>query len=261
AGESNGAGGARSEWRERSEIGAGRFSPGSLCHFEQAGRAHSAADAHRDHNVFHCAPLALDERMPSHPRAAHPVWMADRNRATVDVQPLVRDAQPVAAIYDLARKRFVEFPQPDVVHLEAVTLQQLGHRVYRPDSHLVGSASRRRHPAIDAERVLSALLGLRAFHQHADRGAVGELARVARGDEITRTLYRRQREQPFQSGAGAVAFVALERDLLVGGLAGLLVIEALGNRGADDLVFATSGLLRGEGSLLTLERILVLSFA
>src|SRR5208282_5045095 len=114
---------------------------------------------------------------------------------------------------------------------------------------------------IDAERMQPALLGLRAFHQHADRGAVGELACVARAGESARTLYRRQREEPFQSGAGAVAFVAIKRDLLARALAGLLVIEALGNSGGDDLAVETSGLLRGEGSLLTLERILVLSFA
>ena len=35
------------------------------------------------------APLALDQRMADHARAAHAIGMADRDRAAVDVEPLV----------------------------------------------------------------------------------------------------------------------------------------------------------------------------
>src|SRR5665213_1416385 len=102
-------------------------------HLEQPGRTHPAADAHRDDNKFGAAPLALDEGMPDHARARHAVRMADRDRSAIDVEPVVRDAEPVAAIEHLAGERLVQFPQINVVDLESVLLQQLGHREDRAD--------------------------------------------------------------------------------------------------------------------------------
>ena len=75
-------------WSNEDQLSSSPIHAGSS-HFEQPGRAHPAADAHRDHNVFNAAPLALDQRMPGHPRSAHPVRMSNRNRATIHVEPLV----------------------------------------------------------------------------------------------------------------------------------------------------------------------------
>src|ERR1700674_4255803 len=52
---------------------------------KQSRRPHPPADAHRHHNFFRPAALPFDERVPDQPGAAHPVRMADRNRAAVDV--------------------------------------------------------------------------------------------------------------------------------------------------------------------------------
>src|SRR4029077_20270257 len=80
----------------------------SLMYLEQAGAPHAAADAHGDDGVFGAAAAAFDQYVAGHARTAHPVWVADRDRTAVDVQPLLRNAEAVAAIEHLARERFVE---------------------------------------------------------------------------------------------------------------------------------------------------------
>ena len=47
---------------------------------------------------FGAAALSFDQRVADHPRARHAVGVADRDRAAVDVELVVRDAEPVAAI-------------------------------------------------------------------------------------------------------------------------------------------------------------------
>ena len=44
----------------------------------------------------------------------HAVGMADGDRAAVDVEPIVGDAEPVAAVDHLHRERFVQLPEIDV---------------------------------------------------------------------------------------------------------------------------------------------------
>src|SRR3546814_1974325 len=60
--------------------------------------------------------------------------MADRDRAAVNVEQFVGDAQLVAAIEHLHRERLVQLPQPDIVHLEAEAFEQFGNREHRTRS-------------------------------------------------------------------------------------------------------------------------------
>ena len=69
---------------------------------EQGRSPHSAADAHADYHVLHSAPAPFQQRMADQARARHTEGMADRDSAAVDVEPIVGDAQPVAAVQDLA---------------------------------------------------------------------------------------------------------------------------------------------------------------
>ena len=103
--------------RERS-LGSGDF--------EQSRCAHAAADAHRDDDMTRATPLAFDQRVTGHARAAHAVGMADRDCTAVDVELVIVDAEPVAAVDDLDRERFVELPEADVVHLETMRLSSFG---------------------------------------------------------------------------------------------------------------------------------------
>src|SRR4051812_46560825 len=111
--------------------------PPSLTDLEQPGGALAAADAHGDDDALGTPPLALDQRVAEHARAAHPIRVADGDGAAVDVQPVRRQAEPVAAIEHLARERLVQLPKVDVVHREPVPLQQTGNGIDRPDPHLV----------------------------------------------------------------------------------------------------------------------------
>src|ERR1700733_5971795 len=121
--------------------------------FEQSGRAHAAADAHRHHDIARAAAFALDQGVTGHARAAHAIRMADRDRAAVDIELVVVDAEPVAAVENLDCEGFVEFPEADVVHLEAMRLEELRHREHRADAHLVRIAAGHGHAAIDPERL------------------------------------------------------------------------------------------------------------
>ena len=90
--------------------------------------------------------------------------------------------EAVAAVDDLRGERLVQLPHVDVVDLQAVTLQQLGHREHRADAHLVRLAAGDGEAAEDELRPDAE--GLGAIHRHHQRraGAVGELRRVAGGD-------------------------------------------------------------------------------
>jgi hypothetical protein len=104
---------------------------------EQSGRAHAAADAHRDDDILGAAALAFDQRRGRSARAGHAVGVADRDRAAVDVEPVVGDAELVLAVEHLHREGLVQLPQADVVDLEAEPLEQLGNREDRADAHFV----------------------------------------------------------------------------------------------------------------------------
>ena len=185
--------------------------------------------------VLRAAPLAFDQDMAGHARAAHAERMADRDRAAVHVELVLRNAEPVAAVEHLAGERLVQLPQVDVVHLHAGALQQLRHREHRADAHLVRLAARDREAAERAERLQALLLGELGAHHHAGRRAVGELARIAGRDEAA-LAHRLEAAQAFEVGVRAVALVALERDVLDAFRLGVLVDHLLLRRQRHDLV-------------------------
>src|SRR5882762_3643164 len=85
-------------FRRQSRIDAPRALLPALNHLEQARGTHPAADAHGHHDVL-CAPApAFYERVTREARAGSPVRMANRDGSAVDVQPVVGDAQTIAAI-------------------------------------------------------------------------------------------------------------------------------------------------------------------
>src|SRR5262249_38234953 len=93
---------------------------GASVDLEEPGGSHAAADAHGDDAALRLAAFAFDQDVAGHARAAHAVGMADRNRAAVDVENLLRNAEAVAAVERLARERLVQLPQIDVIHLQAL---------------------------------------------------------------------------------------------------------------------------------------------
>src|SRR6185436_21142714 len=101
----------------------------------------AAADAHRDDDLLRAAALALDERVADQTLPGHAVGMADGNRAAVDVEPIVGNAKPIAAVDHLHRERFIQLPEIDVLDLRPGPLEQLRHREHRADAHLARFAA------------------------------------------------------------------------------------------------------------------------
>src|ERR1051325_1863002 len=93
--------------QEAPSQGAGRARLTALQNLEQPRRAHAAADTHRHHHVAGAAALALDQGVAGHPRARHAVGMADRDRAAIDVHPVVGNAEHVLDVEHLHRERLV----------------------------------------------------------------------------------------------------------------------------------------------------------
>src|SRR5690606_20123680 len=138
-----------------------------LREFDEAGRTHTATDAHRHDTILQLlarflAAARLEQDVADAARAGHAEGVADGDGAAIDVVLLGVNAKTVARIEALAREGFVQLPEVDVVDLEAVTLEEARHGEDRADAHLVGLATGDREAAEDAEDVLVALLGFLA---------------------------------------------------------------------------------------------------
>ncbi len=193
--------------------------------------------------------------------------MADRDTAAVDVEFVRIDAQLVAAIERLARERLVDFPEADVVDLEARAVEQFGNGKDRTNAHFLGLAARDLEAAIDAEDRDTFLLGHRAVHHHLRRGAVRKLACIARGDMATflddEPVFEHgfERGEFFGGGIAAHALVMRQRDRFLAGLVPFLVEQRLADGDRDDLFSEPARGLRRARALLADRRELVLRLA
>ena len=190
--------------------------------------------------------------------AGYTVRVTDGNGTAVDVELLHRDAQLVAAVDNLRGERFVQFPQIDVVHGQAVTLEQLRNRIDRADTHFVRLATGDAEAAEDTHRLDVLLLGYGAVHNHAHRGAIRQLGGVTGGDELVRATNRLQALQTFDGGARTVALVAIQSHFLLADFTGFLVLDQHLHGVRHDLVGELAAFLAGRNALLADQRVLVL---
>src|SRR5712672_2069641 len=126
---------------------------------KQAGSALPAAYAHRYHSILHAAPTAFYQSVSRQAGATHSVRMPNRDSATVDVEPVQRNAQAVRAVQHLDGERFIQLPQANVVDRETCPLEKLRDGEYRPNAHLVRLAPRDCETPENPERLQSAALG------------------------------------------------------------------------------------------------------
>src|SRR5690606_15915572 len=137
---------------------------------EQARRAHSPSHTHGHDGPSCLAAAAFEQNMSRQPRACHAERMPNGNRAAIDVQPLIRDAQPLLTVHSLRGEGLIELPQVDVLDLEAGTCQQPGNREHRADTHFIGFATRHRHSAEGTQCLQTAAFSFLCFHQYAGAG-------------------------------------------------------------------------------------------
>src|ERR1035437_8586972 len=81
---------------------------------KQARRTHAAAHAHGHNDVSDSPSASLDQRMRCQAVTRHAIRMADGNGAAVDIEAVIGNSEPVAAIDHLHRKGFVQLPEPDI---------------------------------------------------------------------------------------------------------------------------------------------------
>src|SRR5262252_1699435 len=87
--------------------------------FNEAGRAHPAADAHRDDGVAALPALQLVQGGGDLAGARRAERVPERDRAAVHVHALGRQAQLALAVERLRRERLVDLEQVDLIDLEA----------------------------------------------------------------------------------------------------------------------------------------------
>src|SRR5688572_26487321 len=198
--------------------------------------------------------------MPYQAGPGRAVRVAYRNRATIDIEPVVGDAELVAAVDDLHGERFVEFPQVDIRDRLAGALQQLRHREHGPDTHFVGLASGNREASKDAQWLEIQFFGTRGAHHHAGRRAIGELAGIARGDD---TAWSRGADPGHRLviRVRPDAFVGIDGDRAGHEPAGVAVCGAHDHVDGHDLVLELAGGQRRGGPLLALDTVAILRFA
>ena len=90
----------------------------------------------------------------------HAIGVADGDRAAVDVQPIGRDAELVAAVDTCTAKASLSSHRSMSLDLQAQALQQLRDREHRADAHLVGLAAGDREAEEAAQRLQALLLGV-----------------------------------------------------------------------------------------------------
>src|SRR5262245_60927660 len=92
--------------------------PSRLDALEEAGGAHSAADAHRDDGIAAAPALELVEGRRRQLGAGAPERMSERDRTAVHVELLVRDLEHALHVDGLAGEGLVDLEQIDVAYCE-----------------------------------------------------------------------------------------------------------------------------------------------
>src|SRR5690606_38745566 len=136
--------------------------------------------------------------------------MPERDRAAVDVELLVGNAELALAVERLAREGLVHLDDVDVSDGQAVAREQLAHRGDGTDAHERRIDARGGERAEDAERLDAELVGLLTRHHQGGRSAVRERRGVARGDRATDGEGGLERAEALERGLRPRQLVARE---------------------------------------------------
>ena len=103
--------------------------------FDDGGDAHAAADAQRAEPRFEPAPLQLVEQRAEQHRAGGAERVAERDRAAVDVDLLVRHAHLAHEAHRHGGEGLVDLEQVDVVHRQPGLGERLARGRHRAGEH------------------------------------------------------------------------------------------------------------------------------
>ena len=181
--------------------------------------------------------------------------MAHSDGTTVDVQQFSGDAHLVAAKKHLHREGFVQFPQVDVLHRQAQSLQHFGNGIDRTNAHFIGLATSHRKAQETAQGFQVALGGQLFAHDDASTSAIGKLRRIASRHHAT-GHGGLDAGDAFFGGAVAQTFIDTDGDLL-GHHAHDFVHHARLHRDGGDFISELASRLRSAGFLLTGGTVLV----
>ena len=98
---------------------------------EDAGGAHAASYTHRDETVACVSPPHLVEERRRELGARAAEWMAEGDRAAVDVEAFRIDRQLAQARQHLRRERLVQLDEVDLIERQSGACQRLAHRGHR----------------------------------------------------------------------------------------------------------------------------------
>src|SRR6185312_12963072 len=169
-------------WSKRRMRAAGCGRRGSLQQRDRQRGRFAAADAQRRDTFLAAARLERVNQGDDQTRAGRADRMAERARAAVDVELVVRHAEFAHRRHRHHRERFVDFEQVDVGNLPADLLQQLVDRGDRRSGEPLRLLRLRAMADNARERLETALVRFVLAHHHGCRGAVGD-ARRTRGSD------------------------------------------------------------------------------
>ncbi|MBI2705291.1 MAG: SDR family oxidoreductase [Actinobacteria bacterium] len=192
------------------------------------GHALAAADAHRFEPEGLVGLLKPVDERGHDAGAGHAEGMTQRDRATVHVQLVPRDAELLRRRDDLSGERLVDLDEVDVVDGHPGAGQGLLGRLDRAEPHDLGVE--RRHTACNnaGQRLETERSSLRVTHHDNRGGAVVQRAGVAGSDRPVGAEHRLQLGQLLDRRPGTDAVVLADRDLVAVGV---------GRRDRRDLVF------------------------
>src|SRR5882672_4487655 len=149
--------------------------------FDQQCDALSAADAGGGNAVAQAAVLQFTRERDGEAHAGGPQRVTDRDRAAIDVEPVLVEAERACAGHHLRTERLVDLETIDVRQFQACALEHGIDRRHRADAHDFGRHARGRTCDQAAERGLGVFPDVIAGSRERRRRAIDDRGGIAAG--------------------------------------------------------------------------------
>ncbi|CDN41361.1 hypothetical protein BN871_AF_00170 [Paenibacillus sp. P22] len=205
---------ASAGWTPRCSIPCLHSTCSSGMDFEDACRSHAAADAHRHDAVAAASAAQLVDQRDADLGAGAAERMAQRDRAAVDIDLLLVDAELPDDMEALGGERFIDFIEIDLLLGNAGSLQRLWNRLDRAYAHDLRLDARKGERTECSQRLQAELVGFLAAHDDDRSRSVADLRGVARRHRAVQLERRAQLAERIRRRIDADAFIGVEDELL-----------------------------------------------